>query len=613
MDSASSKPAASGNVDIGNSGDKRGQGRRLALLSVTDKSGLVDFARQLVQQHGYDLVSSGGTASVLSQAGIPVQEVSDLTGFPEMLGGRVKTLHPAIHAGILSRSDNPSDAADMSARGLRQIDMVVCNLYAFQSVVASDTVDPSQAIESVDIGGVALLRAAAKNHCRVVVVCQPGDYDAILTELAAPDGGHEVTAATRKRLAVQAFCHTSDYDAAIAGYFGRAYFGQYQDINFIPLRYGMNPHQVPASISHPLGLSLPIVTKCGSPGYVNLLDALNAWQLVRELREALGAPAAASFKHVSPAGAAIGTLPIDPETAAACMVADLAAELTPLAVAYARARSADRMSSFGDFIALSDPCDLATARVISREVSDGIIAPGYEPDAFELLQKKKGGKYCILAMDPDFQPPLEESRTLFGLRLRQRRNDARIDPAEMFAKFSADARRDLTVATIAVKYTQSNSVCLAKDGQVVGIGAGQQSRVHCTRLAASKADNWWLRRHPRAAELRFKRGVKRPEIANYIDRFVADELLPGDAELLEDAATRPLGPEERRDWLEKLTGVCLSSDAFFPFRDSIDRAAKSGVKFVSAPGGSANDAEVLEACGQHGIEIAFSNTRLFHH
>lgn len=364
------------------------------------------------------------------------------------------------------------------------------------------------------------------------------------------------------------------------------------------LRYGVNPHQAPARVHAEGGLPFEVLN--GSPGYINLLDALNAWQLVQELAEATGLPAAASFKHVSPAGAAVGT-PLGDSLRAAYLL-DPSEELTPLACAYARARGADAMSSFGDCAALSEPCDLATARLLKREVSDIIIAPGFAPEALELLRAKKGGKYVVLRVDPDYRPPAVEMRQVFGVTFEQPRNDIRLDES-LFANIvtqrrdlPAEALRDLLVASITLKYTQSNSVCYAFDGQVIGNGAGQQSRVHCTRLAGDKADLWFLRQHPKALGLAFEPGVSRAERNNRIESYVTD-----------------LSPSERRDWLDQQTGVALSSDAFFPFRDNLDRAAQSGVAYVVEPGGSVRDDEVIAAADEHGMVMAFSGVRLFHH
>uniref|UniRef100_A0A6Q2XT04 Bifunctional purine biosynthesis protein ATIC n=1 Tax=Esox lucius TaxID=8010 RepID=A0A6Q2XT04_ESOLU len=587
--------------------------KSISLLSVSDKSGLLDFAKRLVNV-GLSLVASGGTAKALREAGLAVRDVSELTGHPEMLGGRVKTLHPAVHGGILARH-SPSDKADLEKLGYSLVRVVVCNLYPFVKTISTPDVTVEDAVEQIDIGGVTLLRAAAKNHARVTVVCDPADYRLVAAEIEASEG-KDTNLDTRKTLALKAFTHTAQYDEAISDYFR----GQYsRGVSQLPLRYGMNPHQAPAQL-YTLRPALPLKVVNGSPGFINLCDALNAWQLVKELKSALGLPAATSFKHVSPAGAAVG-VPLCEDEAKVCMVNDMLKDLTPLATAYARARGSDRMSSFGDFIAVSDVCDVATAKIISREVSDGIIAPGYEEEALRILSKKKGGNYCVLQMDPAYEPDESEVRVLFGLHLKQKRNGAVIDK-DLFSNIvskglSENAVRDLIVASIAVKYTQSNSVCYAKDGQVIGIGAGQQSRIHCTRLAGDKADNWWLRHHPRVLGMKFRSGVKRAEMANAIDQYVGGTIGEGPDlaawKAMYEEVPEPLDDAEKRNWLSSLQAVALSSDAFFPFRDNVDRAKQSGVEYIAAPAGSTADQVVINACNEHSIILAHTNLRLFHH
>ncbi|XP_019742238.1 bifunctional purine biosynthesis protein ATIC [Hippocampus comes] len=586
----------------------------LALLMVSDKSGLLEFAKRLVDV-GLGLVASGGTAKALRDAGLTVRDVSDLTGHPEMLGGRVKTLHPAVHGGILARK-MASDTADMDKMGYSLVRVVVCNLYPFVKTVSNPDVKVEDAVEQIDIGGVTLLRAAAKNHARVTIVCDPADYSLVATEMESSED-KDTTVETRRTLALKAFTHTAQYDDAISDYFR----GQYgRGVSQLPLRYGMNPHQAPAQL-YTLHAALPLKVVNGSPGFINLCDALNAWQLVRELRSTIGVAAAASFKHVSPAGAAVG-VPLTEEEAKVCMVHDMFKDLSPLATAYARARGSDRMSSFGDFIAVSDVCDVPTAKIISREVSDGIIAPGYDEEALRILSKKKNGNYCVLQMDPNYEPDDTEVRVLFGLYLKQKRNSAVINQ-EFFGNvvskgsLSEAAVRDLTVATIAVKYTQSNSVCYAKDGQVIGIGAGQQSRIHCTRLAGDKADNWWLRHHPRVLSMKFRSGVKRAEMANAIDQYVTDTIGEGPDlavwKAMYEEVPELLSEVEKKSWISSLQAVAVSSDAFFPFRDNIDRAKRSGVEYIAAPSGSAADQVVINACNEQGITLVHTNRRLFHH
>jgi phosphoribosylaminoimidazolecarboxamide formyltransferase/IMP cyclohydrolase len=386
----------------------------------------------------------------------------------------------------------------------------------------------------------------------------------------------------------------------------------------IPLRYGANPHQTPARVYMKAG-DLPIQVLSSAPGYINLLDALNSWQLVRELRQALDLPAAASFKHVSPSGAAVAT-PLSDILKQIYFVDDI--ELSPLATAYARARGVDRMSSFGDWIALSDKVDVPTAKLIAREVSDGVIAPAYDPEALKILAGKKSGKYVVVQIDPSYEPGPLETREIFGITFEQRRNDRPVtsgdfkDIVTSKKDLPTSAMRDMLIAWITLKYTQSNSVCFSADGQVIGVGAGQQSRVHCVRLAGAKADLWHLRQNPRVMDLPFKSGIKRPDRDNAIDQFLQPDVTSAEKAAWGDVFTeipRQLTMEERRAWLDLLKGVTLGSDAFFPFRDSIDRAAKSGVQYVLEPGGSNRDDTVIQAADEYGMTMVFSGVRLFHH
>ena len=389
----------------------------------------------------------------------------------------------------------------------------------------------------------------------------------------------------------------------------------------IELKYGCNPNQIPASISRTGGGELPLEILCGRPGYINFLDALNGWQLVRELKAATGLPAAASFKHVSPAGAAVG-VPLT-DTLRKIYFVDEDAELTPLAAAYARARGADRMSSFGDFISLSDVCDEATAKLIRHEVSDGIIAPGYTEEALAILREKKKGNYNIIAIDPEYAPPEKEHKEVFGITFEQGRNDLRIDASSLTEivtenkDLPAEAARDLVISLITLKYTQSNSVCFAKDGQAIGVGAGQQSRVHCVRLAGSKADNWYLRQSPKVLSLPFLPDIKRPDRDNAIDVYIGaesdDVLRDGAWQRVFSERPEPFTAEEKAAWIGTMSGVSLGSDAFFPFSDNIERAAKSGVRYIAEPGGSVRDDLVIESADRYGMVMAFTHARLFHH
>ena len=392
-------------------------------------------------------------------------------------------------------------------------------------------------------------------------------------------------------------------------------------MNELELKYGCNPNQKPSRIFMEDGSELPIKVLNGRPGYINFLDAFNGWQLVSELKKATGLPAATSFKHVSPAGAAVG-LPLSDTLAKIYWVDDLG-ELSPLASAYARARGADRMSSFGDFISLSDVCDVDTARLIKREVSDGVVAPGYEPEALEILKEKKKGNYNVIQIDPDYVPAQLERKQVFGITFEQGRNELKIDD-DFFSdivtenkELTEQAKIDLAISMITLKYTQSNSVCFVKDGQAIGIGAGQQSRIHCTRLAGGKADNWWLRQSPQVMNLPFVDGIRRADRDNAIDLYIGEDYM----DVLDDDAWPAIFKEKpevftreaKRKWLDKLTDVALGSDAFFPFGDNIERAHKSGVKYIAQPGGSVRDDNVIETCNKYDMVMSFTGIRLFHH
>lgn len=391
--------------------------------------------------------------------------------------------------------------------------------------------------------------------------------------------------------------------------------------NEMQLKYGCNPNQKPSRVYMADGSELPITVLCGKPGYINLLDAFNGWQLVKELKKATGVCAATSFKHVSPAGAAIGR-PLSDDLKKIYWVDDLG-ELTPLASAYARARGADRMSSYGDFIALSDKVDVCTAKIIQREVSDGIIAPDYDDEALEILKSKRKGTYCILRIDENYKPAPIETKQVFGVSFEQGRNELDINK-ELLSnvvtdnkEIPADKLDDLMISLITLKYTQSNSVCYVKDGQAIGIGAGQQSRIHCTRLAGQKADNWWLRQSPKVMGLQFVDGIRRADRDNAIDVYIGDEyedvLREGEWQRIFKVKPEVFTAEEKKAWLAKNTGVCLGSDAFFPFGDNIERAKKSGVEYIAEPGGSIRDDNVIETCNKYNIAMAFTGIRLFHH
>ena len=588
---------------------------RRALLSVSDKAGLVDLARAL-SASGVELLSTGGTAKAIRDAGLAVKDVSEYTGSPEIMDGRVKTLHPRVHGGILMRElPGFTDSEQLVSIGGAPIDLVVVNLYPFSATVAKGA-PFDDCIENIDIGGPTMVRAAAKNHARVSVVVNASDYEMVIKSLPAGPGAED-----RKQLAFKAFSHTATYDTAIAewmqGSIGQGRMGATK------LKYGCNPQQQPASVRgllSPLGPQpMPFDVLSGVPGYINLLDALNAWQLVKELAGATGLPAAASFKHVSPAGAAVYA-PVDDDTLA--VYEAVGKELSPTAVAYLRSRQADPLCSFGDFVAISGTVDLSTANLLKIEVSDGIIAGGFEPAALEILRAKKGGKYIVLQADAAYDPPLEESRVVYGTTFRQCRAADPVSGATLDKMVTADAhlpeaaKRDLLVAQIAIKYTQSNSVGYAKDGQMVGVGAGQQSRVDCVKLAGRKVETWYMRQHPKVRALQFKEGVKRQERINARVRYIEGDMPPTErAQWLTQFVSEPppLTASDKAEFMATLTGVSLASDAFFPFRDSIDVASTRGVSYVVAAGGSVADEEVIAAANEYKMAMAFSGLRLFHH
>ena len=390
----------------------------------------------------------------------------------------------------------------------------------------------------------------------------------------------------------------------------------------LQLKYGCNPNQKPSRIYMEEG-ELPIEVLNGRPGYINFLDALNSWQLVKELKEATGLPAAASFKHVSPAGAAVG-LPLSDTLKKIYFVDDLKMELSPIACAYARARGADRMSSYGDFVALSDTCDAATATLLKRVVSDGVIAPDFTPEALEILHDKRKGTYNVIKIDPTYKPAPIEHKQVFGITFEQGRNEVKLDDPKLFEniptkskEFTEEAKRDLIISLITLKYTQSNSVCYVKDGQAIGIGAGQQSRIHCTRLAGNKADIWWLRQHPKVMNLPFVPGIRRVDRDNTIDVYISEDhddvLADGTWQQFFTEKPEVLTMEEKKEWIAKNTKVALGSDAFFPFGDNIERAHKSGVEYIAQAGGSVRDDHVIDTCDKYGITMAFTGVRLFHH
>lgn len=583
--------------------------QRYALISVSDKTGVREFARQLVAQ-GFDIISTGGTHAHLAQA-VPVEklhQVSDITQFPELFDGRIKTLHPMIHGGILAQRSNDAHQKSMQEHGIPRVDIVVGNLYPFQNVVAHDDVALTDAIENIDIGGVALARAAAKNYHDVLIITDPSDYAGVAAALETDSVSDEM----RKHFAIKAFAHTAQYDAAIADYLsqGAIQTRQYEKVQ--DLKYGLNPYQKQAALYTLRGGESPLQLLNGQIGFINVLDAVQSWQLVKEAREAFDLPACASFKHVSPAGVGLGVALSDEDRMAFDVRGDIA---SPVACAFIRARHGDPKSSFGDWIACSDTVDEQTAQLIKVEVSDGIIAPNYTPAALEILKQKKRGAYPIVQIDPDYSnKQLLEFRELFGIGLCQEPNDMSISDDLLKAVVTKNsdisaAVRDLKLALITLKYTQSNSVVYAKNGQVIGVGSGQQNRVDCVNIAGKKAAAWMLRRHPRVQSLQFKPAVRRAEKNNAIVRFISGDSID---ELLQESQI-PLSREEKAAFLQLAQGVSLASDAFFPFADNIEVAARRGVSYVVQPGGSMRDADIVAACDQHGIAMACSGMRLFTH
>jgi phosphoribosylaminoimidazolecarboxamide formyltransferase/IMP cyclohydrolase len=593
-----------------------------ALISVSDKTGIVEFATFLASQNVH-ILSTGGTAKALREAGLEVQDVSDYTQSVECLDGRVKTLHPKIHGGLLGVRGNPQHEQEMANLDIHKIDMTILNLYPFEATVNKGAAF-EQCIENIDIGGPSMLRSTAKNHAFTTIVTSPGQYAQVQEEIAQKGG---TSLALRRAFAARAFALSASYDSAIATWFATQLGDEAPVVTRVyqpefPLKYGCNPHQNPAQILSRLGQPLPFEVLNGVPGYINLLDAANAWQLVVELREATGLAAAGSFKHVSPAGAAVAVALTELECQAYEIAPKDAAQLTPTALAYVRARNADPMCSFGDFCAVSDQVDEATAMFLKKEVSDGIIAPGYTPEALAILKAKKGGKFIILQATPDYHPGDLEYREVYGMTFCQKRN-SQVITKECMSKvvtsktdLGEDAIRDMIVASICIKYTQSNSVGFAKNGMMVGVGAGQQSRVDCVKLAGRKVTTWYLRQHPKVLALPFKEGVKRQDRVNarvrYIEGdFTDEEKVRWEAQF--NQVPEPLTEEEKANFLSSASGVSISSDAFFPFRDSIDHASKLGVSYVAQPGGSVQDEQVTEACNEYGMAMCFTGIRLFHH
>jgi len=588
---------------------------------VYDKSGLEELGAFLAA-NSVHILSTGGTAKKLRELGCSVQDVADYTGSPEILDGRVKSLHPKVHGGLLAARGSEKHKQEMQEHGIVPIDLTIVNLYPFEQAVAAGG-DFATCIENIDIGGPAMVRASAKNNAAVSICTSPTQYPLLMQQMTANGGC--TTAAFRRNLAAAAYAMTAAYDSAVSTWMAGQVDSppETKTVAFkvqTPLKYGCNPHQLPAGLCSVGGEKMPFEIVNGTPGYINLLDAINSWQLVHELAQATRMPAAASFKHVSPAGAAIGVPLTDAEKTVYEVVGK---ELTPTACAYVRARNADPMCSFGDFVAVSHEVDLATAMILKIEVSDGIIAPGFAPEALEVLRAKKSGKFIVLKADQDFVPPDMEFRSAGGLGFMQKRNDV-VFTAEThlqnfktaIAEFPEQAKNDLVLGSIAIKYTQSNSVGYSKGGMMIGVGAGQQSRVDCVKLAGRKVSTWRLRFHPKVMALPFKEGTKRQDRVNARVRYIEGDFQDAERVQWEQLFNSPpamLTPEEKAEFIGGLTDVALASDAFFPFRDSIDYAARLGVKYVAQAGGSVADDEVIAACDAYGMAMSFTNLRLFHH
>jgi len=598
---------------------------KTALISVSDKTDLLVLAAAL-KDCGVQVLSTGGTAKALRDAGLDVKDVSEYTMHPEMMDGRVKTLHPKVHGGLLSIRNNAVHDKACADHGIQHIDMVCVNLYPFQATVAKGADFPT-CVENIDIGGPAMIRSGSKNHESVTVLTDPSQYAKVIEELKANGGA--TTMKTRRSLAAAAYAKTAAYDSAIANWFAAqneetpAVMTRAYELDF-PLKYGCNPHQLPANIYKMAGGNLPFKVLNGKPGYINLLDALNSWALVREAKEALGLPAAASFKHVSPAGAAVAVPLTDIEK----MAYEAPDSLSPSALAYLRARNADPMCSFGDWAALSDVVDEDTAMYLKTEVADGIIAPGYTPEALAILSAKKSGGFIVLEADPNFKNAGGDIdyREIGGCVFAQRGHGDKLITMDMCkAKVTTKnqdlpeaAARDMVLSSIAIKYTQSNSVGYAINGMMVGVGAGQQSRVDCVKLAGKKVTTWWMRQHPKVLGLKFKPETKRQERVNARVRYIEGMDQMTDIEKNDWSQKflempEPLTKEDFDSHMATLTGVTISSDAFFPFRDNIDTCAKYGVKYIVQPGGSVADDKVTEACDQYDMVQSHHGMRLFHH
>lgn len=602
---------------------------KTALISVFDKTNVVELAQYLVR-NDYNIISTGGTARHLKENNVPITEISDYTNFPEILNGRVKTLNPLIYGGILNVRNDVNHQDELNKLNIQNIDLVAVNLYPFEKVIENEADNIEKCIENIDIGGVSLLRASAKNFNDVYILSNPAQYHDFINNNSNVD---------KRQLALDAFRVTSNYDAIIGNWFSRNNNNQINNqINnevsrryeiYQNLKYGCNPYQTNAGILSLQNEELPFSVVHGNVGYINVLDALNAWFLVSEIRMSLNIEAATSFKHTSPAGVAIYT-PLsnfEQQSYTDFYGADKINNLSNIGVAYLRARNSDPKSSFGDFIGVNTNVDITLANIIKGCVADGIIAPSYDEEALDVLKQKKKGNFIILQGNSRLLENYEnndtvEYREFKNCVLSQAGNNKIVRLSDLNTivtqntDVSNDIRNDMIMSLIALKYTQSNSVGYAYRGQMIGIGAGQQSRIDCVRLARMKAETWFLRRHPKCLSLNFRNDVKKQDRINGIIQYIEDDFTNVEYNRWKELFTevpQPLTLDEKRDYLDGVSEVLLSSDAFFPFRDSIDKASKIGVKYIVQPGGSIADEKVVEACNEYGMAMINTNMRLFHH
>lgn len=582
-----------------------------ALLSVYDKTGLLELANYLTDK-SYNIISTGGTAAYLKENDIPIIHIEDYTHFPEILNGRVKTLNPMIYGGILNVRTNNNHQKEIKNLNIKNIDLVVVNLYLFEETIKTASNDVNKCLENIDIGGVSLLRAAAKNYQDVYVLSNPNQYeDFILNKSNA----HE--------LALSAFMVTSYYDTIISDWFSGEKCINKKYIELKKLKYGCNPYQDSASLLTCSNDTIPFTILNGEPGYINILDALNAWCLVAEIKESLNMDAAASFKHTSPAGVALGTPLSDFEQSYYNIDNVSLSNLSPAAIAYLRARNCDPKSSFGDFISINTTVDVSLANIIKNVVSDGIIAYDFDSEALEILKQKKKGRFIILKGNKEIIHNNNiEYREFKNCVLSQRSNNTIINRNDIKNIVTNNKElpetiiQNMIMSLITLKYTQSNSVGYAYENQMIGIGAGQQSRIDCVLLAKLKAKTWFLRRHPKILDFKFVDKIKKQDKVNAIISYIENDFT--DIEYnrwsqLFDSVPEPLSLDEINNYIKEQTNVLLASDAFFPYRDSIDKASQIGVKYVVQPGGSIADKSVITACNEYNMVMVNSNIRLFHH